>query len=78
MIFDRLKERGLETLSEKEANSLIDKSLEIETQEHNNHKDFILELKKVLAPKKILKLKKAEEDFKRRLLKQIRQRNRKD
>jgi len=77
-IFARLKERGLETLSEKEANSLIDKSLDIEAQEHTNHRDFILELKKVLAAKKILKLKKAEEDFKRRLLKQIRQRNRKD
>lgn len=77
-ILDRLKENGLESLSKNEANSLVDKSLEIKAQEYNNHREFILELKKVLAPKKIIKLKKAEEDFKRRLLKQIRQRNRKE
>ncbi|KXN99992.1 hypothetical protein LS48_05805 [Aequorivita aquimaris] len=66
-IFHKLR-NGLENLSDAEANELIDKNLSIETSELELRKQLTAELRKVLSPKKIITLKKAENDFKRELL----------
>lgn len=59
---------GLENLTDAEANELIDKNLSLEANELELRKQKTAELRKVLSPKKIIILKKAESDFKRELL----------
>ena len=66
-IFQKLRE-GLDNLNDAEANELIDVSLTIESEEVALRKQLITELRKVISPKKIIILKKAEDDFKRELL----------
>ncbi len=59
---------GFDTLSNEDANALIDRWLQIESETLELRQGLVLNLRKVLPPKKILLLRKAEEDFKRRLL----------
>jgi hypothetical protein len=59
---------GLDALSDEDANTLIDKWLQIESETLQLRQDLVLNLRKVLPPKKTLLLRKAEDDFKRRLL----------
>ena len=68
------KNEVLESMSDAEANALIDKIMEIKSNETQYRHDLITNLRKVLPPKKIILLKKAEDDFKRQLLNQIRHR----
>jgi hypothetical protein len=63
----KLKE-GFDTLSDEDANALIDRWLQIETETLKLRQELVLNLRKVLPPKKIIRLRKAEDDFKRRLL----------
>ena len=65
--------RGLDDLSDNEANALIDKMTDIRTREFNLHKQLIEDLRKVPSPKKIIMLRRAEEEFKRTLLERFRQ-----
>ncbi len=71
-IFSKLR-AGLDNLSEAEANTLIDKSFSIQTEELELRKQMIKALRKVISPKKIIILKKTEDDFKRELLARYRQ-----
>ena len=71
-IFKKISD-GLENLNDAEANSLIDKSLTLESEEMELRKQMITELRSVISPKKIIILKKAEEDFKKELLERYRQ-----
>lgn len=66
-IYKKLRD-GLETISDAEANTLIDYSLSLESQTLELKKQMISELRKVISPKKIIHLKKTENDFKRELL----------
>lgn len=66
-IYKKLRDR-LETISDAEANTLIDYSLSLESQTLELKKQMISELRKVISPKKIIHLKKTENDFKRELL----------
>ncbi len=66
-IFQKLRD-GIEKLTDAEANELIDKNLIIETNELELRKQMTIELRKVISPKKIILLKKTENDFKRELL----------
>ncbi len=66
-IFQKLKD-GLDNMDDAEANILIDASLSLESEELELRKQMITELRSVISPKKIITLKKAEEDFKRELL----------
>ncbi len=59
---------GAENLSDEEANKLIEESLSIETDQLEIQKQMIGALRKVISPKKIIGLRKAEDDFKRELL----------
>lgn len=59
---------GIENLSDEEANKLIDDYLSMETSKLEMKKQKIAALRKVISPKKIIGLRKAEDDFKRELL----------
>lgn len=61
-------------LSESESAALLDNLLALQTEKHNADKTFILKIRKVISPKKVLLLLKAEDDFKKRLLQQYRRR----
>ena len=65
-----------ENLSEKEAAALLEQSLEIEKEKHRLNMLFIDDIRQVLSAKKTFLLIKAEEDFKKRLLREIQQRRR--
>lgn len=70
-----LQSKSLETMSNQDATLLLNQIDQIEDEALQNKKKFILELKKVISPVKILRLKKAEDDFNKTLLKQYRKRN---
>jgi len=65
---------SLDTLSDKEALLLLNQMENIEDELYLSRKKLTIELKEVISPIKVLKLKKAEDDFNRHLLKQIKSR----
>ena len=56
------------SMSDSEANELLENIMIWEQSTLDEHKRLVNELKGVVSPQKILKLKRAEEEFKRRLL----------
>jgi hypothetical protein len=72
-ILDRFEPGSVEKLSEKEASALLTQMETIEENLFTLRKKFIKDLQGVISAKKIIKLKKAEEDFNRHLLKQMRE-----
>jgi len=70
--FKRMQGDNLDKLSEKDATALLDQIQDNEDDLYNLRKKFILNLKEILPSIKILKLKKAEENFNRKLLQQYR------
>lgn len=71
-ILDRFEPGSVEKLSEKDASSLLVQMEIIEETLFALRKKFIKELQSVLPVKKIIRLKKAEDDFNRQLLRQMR------
>lgn len=72
------KRKGkIDELTDKEANELIEKMLEMKTTELEYRKDLVANLKGVLPPNKILKLQQAERTFKEKLLRQLREKKQK-
>ncbi|MBM6499752.1 sensor of ECF-type sigma factor [Flavobacterium macrobrachii] len=69
---DRMDSENFDTVSEKEAATLLSQMESSEEELHQLRKKFISNLKSVIPAVKILKLKKAEEDFNRKLLQQYR------
>jgi len=63
----------METMSDKEAEALIDEEMVFRQREVDIQKEYHVELKKVLPVKKVAKLYMAEEAFKRQLLKKLQQ-----
>lgn len=63
-------------VSDTEAMEILDQFLAIEEKIHMEKKNLITKLKKVLPAKKIIKLKKAEDSFNRKLLEELRKRRR--
>lgn len=68
----RMDDDNLDKMSEKEASSLLAQMENTEDDLYHLRKKFIANLKGVLPATKIIKLKKAEDDFKRKLLQQYR------
>lgn len=66
-IYQKLRD-GLDKMNDAEANALIDTSLSLESEQLELHKQMIAELRGVISSKKIIILKKTEDDFKRELL----------
>ena len=72
-ILHKLEIGTIEKLSEKEASSLLDQMENIEENLFLLQKKFTKDLQGIVSDKKIMKLKKAEGDFNRHLLKQMRE-----
>lgn len=68
----KLDDLTLESLSEKEANTLMIQIENSEEEQFQLRKKFVNSLKSILPATKILKLKKAEEQFSKKLLQQYR------
>ena len=66
-ILEKIK-NGFDTLTDEEANELIEKSIDLKQKELAVYRELVSQLKGKLPPKKIILLRKAEEDFKRKLL----------
>lgn len=64
----------MELLTDAEANQLLNRLVAFEQEKQDLHVAFINRMSKVISPKKTLLLIKAEEDFKRRLLREMQQR----
>lgn len=73
---NRRQSGPMENLSEKDAAVALAKMEENEEQMHQLRRKFVADLRNVLPPAKILKLKKAEEDFNKKLLQQYREKAR--
>jgi hypothetical protein len=71
--FRRMEDSELDKLSEKEAATLLNQIESNEEDLFNLRKKFITNLKEILPSVKIIKLKKAEEDFNRKLLQQYKE-----
>ncbi len=69
----RNKIKESENLSEKEADQLLKQYLSFEEEEEELDKAFIENITKVISAKKTLLLLRSEEEFKRQLIKQYRQ-----
>lgn len=67
-----LNDITLNKISEKDALSLIDKMEDSEDELYSLRKKYIKDLKEILPAAKILKLRKSEDDFNRKLLHQYR------
>jgi hypothetical protein len=63
-----------ESLSDAEASTLLKQMIAFEKRKQQLHIAFIEKMSEVISPKKTFLLIKAEEDFKKRLLRQIQQR----
>jgi len=64
-----------ETLSNEKATDLLNKLTSAISELHNEESKLITKLKNVLSPKKIILLKMAEDDFKRKILEQYRKKH---
>ncbi len=71
----RGKIRKVEDLSEQEALKLLDEYINFEEEEERLDTDFYKEVAKVISAKKALLLLRSEEDFKRQLIKEYRQKH---
>ena len=72
-ILDRFEPGTVKKPSESAASTLLTELATIEVNLFTLRKKFIKDLQGVISAKKIIKLKKAEEDFNRHLLKQMRE-----
>lgn len=75
---NRMDGEDIDKMNEKEANNLLNQMEDTEDELYQLRKKFIANLKGVIPSKKIIKLKKAEEGFNRKLLKQYRERGMRD
>jgi len=72
--FKKRNDIDFESLTESEAQNLLDEMIGLGKQRHDLNNKFILDLKQVLPAKKIILLKKVEEEFKRKMLKEFQKR----
>ncbi len=75
---NRLDAGEVDAMSEKEATNLLNQMESTEDDLYQLRKKFIVSLKGILPAKKIIKLKRSEEGFNRKLLKQYREKILKD
>lgn len=73
-IGQKLNNTGINNLTDSEANNLIDTMIQIKEQELVYRKELVTNLRAFLPPQKIIKLKKAEDNFKRMLLERLKNR----
>lgn len=71
--FRKLNDDSVNSLSEKEASALLSQIESTDKELYYLREKYMSNLRKVLSAKKILKLKKSEDDFNRKLLKQYKE-----
>ena len=71
-LIDRMDDQAFAKMSEKEAFALLAQSESYDEDLFQNRRKFISSLKEVISPIKIIKLKKAEDNFNKKLLQQYR------
>ena len=71
-LIDKMDDQAFAKITEKEAVALLAQSERYEEELFKNRRKFISSLKGVISPIKIIKLKKAEDNFNKKLLKQYR------
>jgi Skp family chaperone for outer membrane proteins len=64
----------LDALSDDDAERLIEKMIDYKEKQFSHYKNLVQELKGVIPPQKILRLRKAEDDFRKILMQQLRKR----
>lgn len=69
---------SLDTLNDKKANALLARLEKAEVEKHNARMEFSKQLSKILSPKKIILLKIAEDDFKKKMLEEYKKRKKED
>ena len=72
MLMMRLKHQNTSSLSDIEMQKLLDTSELLESNIQTNRQQLVKNLRGVISPQKIILLKQLEEDFKKTLLKQMR------
>ena len=72
-IVRKIDEVGPDKMSEKDALSYLDQLEDADEELFNLRKKLVADLKPIIGPARILKLKKAEEDFNKKLLKQYKE-----
>lgn len=74
--FSKIKRevKNMDSMSEAEASEILVRLEALEKEMYENKRDLMLKLRKVLSAKKIIRLKKAERDFNKKLMKQFRDR----
>ena len=72
----RSKMMDFENLSEREASALLQQTIALEKEKQQMNIRFLEQMSEVISAKKTFLLIKAEEDFKKRLLREIQQRRR--
>lgn len=70
-----LKSKPVEQFSDAEANALLTQIDNLDQESYQNKKKLVADLRKIISPIKILKLKQAEDNFNKTLLKQYKNRN---
>lgn len=70
----KLLRGNLEEMSDEQAKQLIDRMIDYKATQLEQYKQLISDLDGVIPPQKILKLRKAEDDFRRILMDKLRQR----
>lgn len=75
-IIGRIDQAGIDRLTDKEANAYLAQLEDTETEMVAVRKKLVADLRGIISPVKILKLRKAEEDFNRKLISQIKDRKR--
>jgi Spy/CpxP family protein refolding chaperone len=78
MIKEKLDSESVDDLTDKQASAMITQIEGVEDDLYQNRKKFMASLKTVLSPVKILKLKKAEDDFNKTLLRQYKNKGKRD
>lgn len=78
MIKEKLDSESVDDLTDKQALAMITQIEGVEDDLYQNRKKFMVSLKTVLSPVKILKLKKAEDDFNKTLLRQYKNKGKRD
>lgn len=74
-IRNELKSKAIDDFSDSEATALLNQINVLEEESYQIKKKLVTDLQKIISPVKILKLKQAEDNFNKSLLKQYRKRN---
>lgn len=74
----QLNEKSVQDISEQEAEKLLNDFINLEKELYEEQKQMNIDLKKIISAKKIILLKKIEDDFTRQLLEQIKDKHKND